>query len=294
MWRGGLGGAQRCPPLSSAGASFAPPCSVSTSRSSNRTCPIKASGSPTGFTSRPTGTPDSAPFVGPYSSFRDRPAVGFGVARPCGQSPGCWSLPQRTRSQVPSLHRLLGRLPDVVRRLLRYYGPVRLPRPCIAQSGHCRPLQARSAFFSRRVVGSPGSRATSFHTCEVLRPRRAVRALALMRPSVLPSAFATASAPGYESLRGSMVGLCAPLPTLRRHPRECQRTAQGRCGSLLLHRGGLSPPTPYRSSRRTESLHFCTMQPSHLTAAEPDSLRPSFHTVCLIQNAASFCRCYHD
>jgi hypothetical protein len=28
-----------------------------------------------------------------------------GVARPCGQSPGCWSLPQRTRSQVPSLHR---------------------------------------------------------------------------------------------------------------------------------------------------------------------------------------------
>jgi hypothetical protein len=47
-------------------------------------------------------------------------------------------------------------------------------------------------------VGSPGSRATSFHTCQVLRPRRAVWALAFTRPSVLPSAFATASAPGIR------------------------------------------------------------------------------------------------
>src|SRR3954463_1846188 len=45
-------------------------------------------------------------------------------------------------------------------------------------------------------VGSPGSHATSFHTCQVLRPRRAVWVLAFTRPSVLPSAFATASAPG--------------------------------------------------------------------------------------------------
>jgi hypothetical protein len=48
----------------------------------------------------------------------------------------------------------------------------------------------------RRPVGSPGSRAMSFHTCQVLRPRWAARALALTRPSVLPSAFPTASAPG--------------------------------------------------------------------------------------------------
>src|SRR5262245_1641031 len=40
-------------------------------------------------------------------------------------------------------------------------------------------------------VGSPGSRATSVCTCQVLRPRRAVRALALTCPYVLPSAFAT-------------------------------------------------------------------------------------------------------
>jgi hypothetical protein len=33
-------------------------------------------------------------------------------------------------------------------------------------------------------------------TCQFLRPRRAVQALALARPSALPSTFATASAPG--------------------------------------------------------------------------------------------------
>ena len=43
-----------------------------------------------------------------------------------------------------------------------------------------------------------------------------------------------------------MAGLCIPLPTLRRHPRGCQRTAWGRCGSLLLHRSGLAPPAPCR------------------------------------------------
>src|ERR1035437_1746182 len=39
-----------------------------------------------------------------------------------------------------------------------------------------------------------------------------------------------------------MAGLCAPLPTLRRHPRGCQRTARGRCGLLLLHRSELASP----------------------------------------------------
>ena len=37
MWRGSLGVAYLFPPLSSGGASIAPPCPVSTSRSSNRT-----------------------------------------------------------------------------------------------------------------------------------------------------------------------------------------------------------------------------------------------------------------
>src|SRR5271157_4095976 len=46
---------------------------------------------------------------------------------------------------------------------------------------------------------------------------------------------------GLPAHRGSMAGLCAPLPTLRHSPRGLRRTARGRCGLLLLHRGGLSP-----------------------------------------------------
>jgi len=45
MWRGGLGSAYLLPALSLTGASIASPCSVSTSRSSNRTCGTTASGS---------------------------------------------------------------------------------------------------------------------------------------------------------------------------------------------------------------------------------------------------------
>jgi len=54
MWRGSLGVAYLFPPLSSGGASIAPPCSVSTSRSSNRTCGVTASGSPTDVAIRHT------------------------------------------------------------------------------------------------------------------------------------------------------------------------------------------------------------------------------------------------
>ncbi len=53
-WRGGLGLAYRLPALSSAGASLAQPCSVSTSRSSNRACGFPAHGSPTGFSRQHT------------------------------------------------------------------------------------------------------------------------------------------------------------------------------------------------------------------------------------------------
>jgi hypothetical protein len=53
--------------------------------------------------------------------------------------------------------------------------------------------------------------------------------------------------PGLRYFRGSMAGLCNPLPTLRRHPHGGLRTARGRCGSLILHRSGLSPPTPCQS-----------------------------------------------
>src|SRR5713101_975748 len=58
-----------------------------------------------------------------------------------------------------------------------------------------------------------------------------------------------------------MAGLCAPLPTL--HPRPCgrRRTAWGRCGSLLLHRSGLAPPTPCRSPGAHPS--YALVSPRH-------------------------------
>jgi len=69
----------------------------------------------------------------------------------------------------------------------------------------------------------------------------------LTRLPVSPSDYSTPSAPGICNFRGSMAGLCAPLPTLRRRPRGRPRTARGRCGSLLLHRDGLSPSVPCQS-----------------------------------------------
>ena len=49
------------------------------------------------------------------------------------------------------------------------------------------------------------------------------------------------------------------LPTLRPYPRGHRRTARGRCGSLHLHRSGLSPPTPCRFHRRTYSVTFSSV-----------------------------------
>ena len=76
-----------------------------------------------------------------------------------------------------------------------------------------------------------------------------------------------------------MAGLYAPLPTLRRRPRGRPRTAWGRCGSLLLHRSGLSPHTPCRSpgalTRVALSLCTCCRQYPGAAAGRTPSLRPS-------------------
>ncbi len=98
-WRGGLGGAYLFPTLSVAGASVSPPCSVSTSRSSNRACGFPAHGSPTGFARQHTmarsrlgrDSDDFAIFADKQSSFRDRPVLD-GVDRQ-SQSPDSGSLP---------------------------------------------------------------------------------------------------------------------------------------------------------------------------------------------------------
>ena len=53
--------------------------------------------------------------------------------------------------------------------------------------------------------------------------------------------------PGLNCFRRSQPGLHTPLSTLRVTPRGATRMTRGRCGSLPLHRSGLSPPTSCRS-----------------------------------------------
>src|SRR4029077_16237028 len=65
-----------------------------------------------------------------------------------------------------------------------------------------------------------------------------------------------------------MAGLYVPLPTLRRHPRGCLRTARGRCGSLFLHRSGLAPYS-LPVSRRTRVKTFFLPQKLHATGRDP-------------------------
>jgi len=80
------------------------------------------------------------------------------------------------------------------------------------------------------------------------------QALAMTRRSYCLPRWQARRHPEPVNFHGSMAGLCTPLPTLRLHPRGCRRTARGQCGSLLLHRSGLSPPTPRRFRRRTVNL----------------------------------------
>jgi hypothetical protein len=62
-------------------------------------------------------------------------------------------------------------------------------------------MRAVGAYRHRRSSWrSPGSRARSVRACQVLRPRRVARALAMAHADVLPSATQTASAPGTSFL----------------------------------------------------------------------------------------------
>src|SRR5437763_1076283 len=127
------------------------------------------------------------------------------------------------------------------------------PRPGTQPSVKC----GTSRFPYKELLHMPGSSTT---------PGRQV--LAYRHLVVLPSALETASAPGNIEFRGSMAGLCPPLPTLRHRSYERCRTARGRCGSLLLHRSGLAPPTPCRSPGALRVSHA---QPrSHVSVGHPD------------------------
>ena len=120
-----------------------------------------------------------------------------------------------------------------------------------------------SARYRRRrpAVGSAGSRTRSFCTCQgsVTTTGRPGAHEWRARAYGLPHSELCRH-PGSKVFRGSMAGLCTPLPTLRRR----LRTARGRRGSLLLHSKGLPPATPCRSPgalrkpshKRTSHAHF--------------------------------------
>ena len=82
---------------------------------------------------------------------------------------------------------------------------------------------------------------------------------------------------GLPAHRGSMAGLYAPLPTLRRRPRGRPRTAWGRCGSLFLHRSGLSPHTPCRSPGALTRVAARTLAPSPICDPLYRRLQPFRH-----------------
>ena len=147
----------------------------------------------------------------------------------------------------------------LVRRLHSYYGGVRL-----LTLVHHRlrllafPMRTKQHAAPRcwSTARSPGSRTRSVCTCQGLRPRRIVQALAMSRPSVLPSTFGTVSASGMISLSRfngwPMLSPADASPALAGH----LRTARGRCGSLLLHREGLAPSTSCRFRQRTPKTFF--------------------------------------
>jgi hypothetical protein len=98
------------------------------------------------------------------------------------------------------------------------------------------------------TVRSPGSRTKSLRTCQGLRPRRITQAArSIATEHVVFCKLNSIDIRNDVIFRGSMAGLCAPLSTLRRGPRGQLRMTRGRCGLLLLHRGGRSPPTLCRS-----------------------------------------------
>ena len=127
------------------------------------------------------------------SGFRFRARLGFSIPsfslRPARHYP-------RFRIQRPSSGRRRDFNPPEQRAAQRTL-PVSLTSPARASSASAvrLPDAAASAYRRRRSSWkSPGSRAKSVRACQVLRPRRVARALAIAHTDVLPSATQTASA----------------------------------------------------------------------------------------------------
>src|SRR6266545_1357334 len=164
------------------------------------------------------GSASGACFAGSHSPW----PLPFAPPAPRRSRPLCSSASQLIWQSLTSRDRASSatapHLPDADRRQLPNGRSRDLPVPAQGASAHAR-------FFDH--AGSFGPCDGASETCCLPHSKRRRH-------------------PGI-GFRGSMAGLCPPLPTLRRRPRGRQRTARGRCRSLLLHRSGLAPPTPCRS-----------------------------------------------
>src|ERR1700752_1082754 len=87
-----------------------------------------------------------------------------------------------------------------------------------------------------------------------------------------------------------MAGLYAPLPTLHRLPRGRQRTARGRCGSLLLHRDGLSPSPPRRLPAHTVYFPRAAAATPSCLFAELPAIRQFTVGDCWVPVSSAACR----
>jgi hypothetical protein len=146
-----------------------------------------------------------------------------------------------------------GLSPALVRLLLRYYWPVRLPTS-VHRSRTPLGLSARTLApsFQDQTWDLPVPVREASMRARGLRPRGAGTPLALPMCPVLPSVQVDAvGTPKYTLFRGSIPGPHFPLSTLRIHPCERIRMTRGRSDSLDLHRMKLSFTTSRRFYRRT-------------------------------------------
>ena len=187
---------------------------------------------------------------------RTRSSAWDTLARSCARRVLCW----RAFPSVPALRSTdsAAGCPALFAGFTATMAGSDFSRPCISGYGSSPSRCGPAVSIRRSNSRPPGSRAKSFRTCQGLRPRQARRALALARPSMLPSVILNTSALGtilFSRLNGwPMRSPADASPT----PSRMLTHGRGRCGSLLLHRRGLAPPTLCRFCRRTRNQELFT------------------------------------